>query len=253
MSWFRLDDQGAFHAKVVKAGNEAYGAWCRAGQWCSAHNQDGLIPHHIAHLIAPARTWARALSAGLLDPTDADSYLIHDFNEYNPTETQVEARKARVSAARKAAGHIGGLKSAETRKQLKQTDPSNCFVLLEALASSNEANGSKQNEAPSRPVPSRTQKEITDTAPPVPAVVPVKSAKGTRLAADWRPRAATVTDFQANGVDALATLPEFVDYWIAVPGAKGIKADWDATFRNRVRQLIADGRTKPKELRIASS
>jgi hypothetical protein len=30
---------------------------------------------------------------------------------------------------------------------------------------------------------------------------------------------------------------EFVDYWSAVPGQRGCKLDWDATFRNRVRQL----------------
>ncbi len=30
---------------------------------------------------------------------------------------------------------------------------------------------------------------------------------------------------------------EFVDYWIGVPGQRGTKLDWPATWRNRVRQL----------------
>lgn len=33
---------------------------------------------------------------------------------------------------------------------------------------------------------------------------------------------------------------EFRDYWIAVPGARGRKLDWFATWRNRVRDKKAD-------------
>lgn len=29
---------------------------------------------------------------------------------------------------------------------------------------------------------------------------------------------------------------EFRDYWIAQPGQKGVKTDWDATWRNWVRR-----------------
>lgn len=31
---------------------------------------------------------------------------------------------------------------------------------------------------------------------------------------------------------------EFVDYWIGVPGSRGTKLDWPATWRNRVRDLL---------------
>lgn len=31
---------------------------------------------------------------------------------------------------------------------------------------------------------------------------------------------------------------EFVDYWIAVPGHRGVKSNWPATWRNRVRELV---------------
>jgi hypothetical protein len=36
-----------------------------------------------------------------------------------------------------------------------------------------------------------------------------------------------------------------VDYWLSVPGPKALKADWEATFRNRVRSLIARGEAPP--------
>lgn len=34
---------------------------------------------------------------------------------------------------------------------------------------------------------------------------------------------------------------EFVDYWVAIPGARGVKTDWLATWRNRVRNVLKRG------------
>jgi uncharacterized protein YdaU (DUF1376 family) len=36
-------------------------------------------------------------------------------------------------------------------------------------------------------------------------------------------------------LDALELFAEFRDYWVGIPGAKGCKLDWFATWRNRVR------------------
>lgn len=33
---------------------------------------------------------------------------------------------------------------------------------------------------------------------------------------------------------------KFVDYWKAVPGQKGVKLDWDATFRNWIRRAVSN-------------
>lgn len=32
---------------------------------------------------------------------------------------------------------------------------------------------------------------------------------------------------------------EFIDYWVGVPGSRGVRLDWDATFRNRIRDKTA--------------
>lgn len=34
---------------------------------------------------------------------------------------------------------------------------------------------------------------------------------------------------------------EFVDYWIGVPGSRGLKLNWLATWRNRVRDVLSKG------------
>lgn len=103
MSWFRLDDQGAFHAKVVAAGNEPYGAWCRAGQWCSAQLTDGRIPWRIALTIGRRRLWNRLVEVGLCEPIDDEHLQIHDFLDYNPTGKSVRAN--RVRKAKNVAAH----------------------------------------------------------------------------------------------------------------------------------------------------
>jgi len=63
------------------------------------------------------------------------------------------------------------------------------------------------------------------------------SKRGTRLPADWQPDPEGIVFCLERGVDPNHALAEFRDYWTALPGAKGTKLDWQATFRNRVRQL----------------
>lgn len=80
--------------------------------------------------------------------------------------------------------------------------------------------------------PSKTQ-PIPD--PPKP---PLRGSKGSRLPDNWRPDhdglryAAEVLGFN---VDPERELDRFRDYWRAVPGAKGLKLDWPATWRNWCR------------------
>ena len=52
-------------------------------------------------------------------------------------------------------------------------------------------------------------------------------ARGSRLPEDWQPRA-------EDGRDDLE-LAKFRDYWKAAPGQRGVKLDWDATWRNWLR------------------
>ena len=68
-----------------------------------------------------------------------------------------------------------------------------------------------------------------------------RSKRGTRLPADWRPceQSCQLSDalgFSRAELDGTIE-PEFRDFWVAVPGAKGCKLDWDATFNNRLREL----------------
>lgn len=63
------------------------------------------------------------------------------------------------------------------------------------------------------------------------------AALATRLPADWTP-SATDYDFcvkERSDLSPNDVADRFRDYWVAVPGAKGRKSDWAATWRNWVR------------------
>lgn len=70
--------------------------------------------------------------------------------------------------------------------------------------------------------------------------------KGTRLAEEWElPRPWGIWALEQG-----LTIPEvreqgarFKDYWRGVPGAKGRKADWEATWRNWIRRVIEERST----------
>ena len=67
------------------------------------------------------------------------------------------------------------------------------------------------------------------------------ATRGTRLPADWKPNDELVAWSKAErpDLDLRKVFAEFKDYWLALPGVKGVKLDWDATWRNWVRKQQA--------------
>jgi len=161
MAWFRLDDQGAFHEKVIEAGNEAYGAWCRAGQWSSGRGTEGRITRAMALTIAPLKIWLKLIAAkgrsemGLVEAA-GDDFQMHDFLDWNPTVQEVDERRA----TRAEAGRQGGLRKAENARRRQQPSSNGA-----SKPSSNELADAKQNSAPT-PIP-------TPIPIPIPIPIPV--------------------------------------------------------------------------------
>src|SRR6185369_6718582 len=60
--------------------------------------------------------------------------------------------------------------------------------------------------------------------------------KATRIGEDWRlPDEWKQWAIEAHHLDPQAVVREslvFRDYWIAIPGAKGLKLNWQSTWRN---------------------
>jgi len=68
-------------------------------------------------------------------------------------------------------------------------------------------------------------------------IVEAKQSRGTRLSTDWVPSADQLQFCKdlRDDLDSKSTADSFRDYWISQPGAKGVKTNWDATWRNWVR------------------
>ena len=98
MTWFKVDDGSAFNAKVLAAGNEAWGAFCRVGAWCAQQLTDGRFSRAIAVTIAPMRVWERLITVGLVDPLQNGEMEMHDYLQRNPSKEQVLRERALAAA-----------------------------------------------------------------------------------------------------------------------------------------------------------
>lgn len=162
MTWFKLDDKSSFHSKVVAAGNEAWGALCRAGAWSSGECTDGLIPEPIALMIAPKKIWNRLENCGgagrngLVFRTDL-GWQIHDFNHWNPEGSivkasqqakHIQAQKAAAARWQKRSEHAGSMAAPDAR--------SNAVSIAQRIADGNASADAMRarDPDPSRPVPS---------------------------------------------------------------------------------------------------
>jgi uncharacterized protein YdaU (DUF1376 family) len=80
------------------------------------------------------------------------------------------------------------------------------------------------------------QEPITNNHKPI-----KENKKGSRLSQDWF-LTKSLGDWATQerpDLDVRQVAEQFKDYWIAQPGQKGVKLDWDATWRNWVRNTKA--------------
>jgi hypothetical protein len=68
-----------------------------------------------------------------------------------------------------------------------------------------------------------------------------KNKRGSRLAQDWflNKSMGEWASQERPDIDVRLVAEQFKDYWVAQPGQKGVKLDWDATWRNWVRNTKA--------------
>jgi uncharacterized protein YdaU (DUF1376 family) len=104
--------------------------------------------------------------------------------------------------------------------------------------------------------------QVVDEAPPNQEPITInqepvkKMQRGTRLPADYILPVDWSEFCKQERPDLVPrqVFDEFRDYWIAQPGQKGVKTDWDATWRNWVRrqnQSRTAGRTEHKHAAAA--
>lgn len=240
MSWFKVDDRLCFHPKVLAAGNAAMGLWVRAGSWCAGFpERNGKVSAEILKSLgASPRDANRLVEVGLWSK-DGDDFQFHDWEEFQPSKAQVDAKKE--ATRKRVAKH----------RNAKRNAVSNAVSGEDVTPLHDESNGvtngvpvpvpiEEEAKAPSSKggVGGRLTPEPIQDGASAPAAKAAQQAtkkpskRATQLPADWTPspRHAQIAD--ERGIWLTIEAEKFRDYCAAT--GKTYR-DHDAAFRNWLR------------------
>lgn len=113
MTWVRLEPDFPDHPKVVNLSDDAFRAFIGGLCYCNHYLTDGRIPAGAVRRLVHRRAVAVELvKAGLWDQ-NGDGMIVHDFLDYQPTRSEVEAARLQ----RVEAGRSGGIASGIARRK----------------------------------------------------------------------------------------------------------------------------------------
>ena len=106
MTWAKVDDNLAFHPKVLKAGNEAMGVWVRAMSYSAQQLTDGFIPREIVFAFGAEDVADQLVVSGLWHEASG-GYEFNDWCEYQPSAADEKERRSAISRKRSESGRVG--------------------------------------------------------------------------------------------------------------------------------------------------
>jgi len=219
MAWGRVDDNLAFHPKVMQAGNEAMGLWIRSLSWCAQQLTDGYVPNDIISAFGSVASASRLVDAGLWHEA-SNGFEFNDWHDYQPTRESVMAEReaARSRMARVRANKNGS--STDVRANINRS--------------------SEEVRLP-HPIPSHpsTPKGVESTK------------RAHRLPEDFT-ISSEMTAWASSsvpGMDIKTATEQFMDYWHSAGGANARKLDWAKAWKVWMRRDYINTpegqRTKP--------
>jgi hypothetical protein len=235
MTWFKVDDTLATHPKARRAGLAAMGLWAVCGAYSSQHLTEGFVPEWYV------KTWPKGLilaqklvDSGLWTVSETEGgWVFHQWDERNPTKEEVEERRA-VDRERQA---LWRAQQKEKKAALSRRDKTAGHAVTDAVtnAVSHAVSHTPCHGPPDPTRPDPTPVVVTNVTTTEEKSLPRK--RGQRLQPDWIPSEATRAEMatQCPLVDLHAEHVKFIDHWIAKTGRDATKLDWDATWRNWIR------------------
>ena len=207
------------HPKVAPLTTEAKWSFVEMNGYSRMQDLDGAIPAVMAERLWKIEVLEELVTSHPERPlvvlTDG-SYVIRDYDKHQQTTTDRES----LSEVRAEAGRRG------RAKQLADKPRANVGQVPGQIRAETET---------------ETETETT------PKGVERPAKRGSRLSTEWLPSSASIAKARedAPAVDHQAEHATFIDYWIAQPGQRGVKTDWDATWRNWMRRKQGDVKTRP--------
>jgi hypothetical protein len=201
--WWRAYNEAVNDPKLQLISDSLFRAWFNL--MCIASANDGALPASAALAftlrVKPEKVGlilTQLHAAGLIDKTETG------FAPHNWNGRQYKSDKVDETAAERMARY-------RERKR-------------------NERNAAVTDTAP--------REQITETETETEKKVESARKRGARLAPDWKPSTEDGNEAcrkLGGPIPASQELLKFHDYWKAQPGQRGTKLDWDATWRNWIR------------------
>lgn len=252
MTWLKKDDRFPEHRKVRRLSDGAYRLHDTALCACARDETDGLLTESdlddLQHSGRLRKYAPELVKAGLWEPVEG-GWMMHDYLDYNPSHAHLEVERERSRERQRRA-----------RERRWGTNPDDApsdedVSRRDSRVSHGGVTRESRSPDPTRPDPTTTSNDVVPTPIGVGArTTPgAGSKRGTRLPADFVPSevARKTIIAESPDLDLRREHARFVDHWTAQPGQRGVKADWDATWRNWMRrsadELRRRGRTRQQE------
>lgn len=216
MPWFKIDDAFHGHPKVMELSPAAVGIWTLAGSWCANYLTDGEIKASIVRRLGADDSMVQELVDAGLWIDLGGAYQFKDWGDYQPLKADVEAERDAARERMKAvrAKKKGVERSAEQPPNVQPNNPGTFAGTSEEVRST-----------PTQSRPDQTEEAKASSS---------RSKRGTRIPADFTvtPDMIAWAQEKAANVDGPRETAKFINYYQGIAGAKGVKLDWVATWRN---------------------
>jgi hypothetical protein len=214
------------HPKLVRLSVEARWAFIEMNGEARLSDNDGVFTADEALF-----HWSEAILTELCGshPTrplvarDGDGgYRIRDYSEHQ----QTRAERERLAEVSRENGRKGG--RPKVNPWGTQTKPTETQGVP----------GETQTKAEIEKELEKEKEEIKSISTP--------TARGTRLSDSWLPSSELIewARIERSDIDPVKEADAFRDYWLSQPGQKGVKTDWDRTFKNWIRNARGRGGSK---------
>ena len=192
-------------------------------------NRKGATPRQIGTITAIGEKEAAKLLAEL-----EDAGVFSRTSDGTIYSRRMVRDAAAAEAGREAIGKRWEKRDNPTRDAAEnEHSPSNTIPITNPIRGGNSLDTEAEAEAEAE---AESESETSLRSPKKP------DPRGSRLPDDWNPGEEGWQFAVDLGLNPKALFAEFRDYWRAVPGAKGRKLDWQATWRNRCRDVVGSRR-----------
>jgi hypothetical protein len=200
----------------------------------------GLLVELLSHSDGFVVTEATLVRAGQ-EGRDAVRAMVRELE----TAGYLERQEIRTEGSRFAGVRYIVRATAHTPKSADSPSPENPSTAFPSTGEPSTENPTLKKTNSKKTKEEENQEGKEDQPPPsvedakTPKPPAVRSSKrGTRLPAGWMPSPELIEamTLEVPYVDQRREHAKFTDYWNSVPGQKGVKLDWDATWRNWLRK-----------------